>query len=285
MTDGGLFGPGLGGKDITPLREDLSNLAMVGEEVNQKLLAVNQELANMGEGQDIVALEQRKEYLEGAAQALQVLQESSAAMQEQGLFGTDTEQLGQPDLSESGLNPENFIMVQEAAMSAKEALSELQAEAAALASERFATEELLSMAEAADKSGQTMQQMPAKLQAYINSNNLVGKSNQDVVKSLKDKKAGLDNDAKALKDSATKQLTNWNALKNALKPGAEGKVKLDAAQFHVETGQTVGEFLHAAGIIEAGATGWFDADGTPLMAEADEAIAILEALIAELETA
>ena len=68
--------------DLTPLLENLSNLAEVEEEVYQKLLAVNEELENLGEGQDSTALQRTQELLLGAAMALQDIRNGNSAMEE-----------------------------------------------------------------------------------------------------------------------------------------------------------------------------------------------------------
>jgi len=58
---------GIAELDLTPLLGDLSNLAVAEDDVYQKLPAVNEEMATLGEGQDNTALERRRELLLGAA--------------------------------------------------------------------------------------------------------------------------------------------------------------------------------------------------------------------------
>ena len=171
---------------LPDLAEDLGNIDIVLAAINEGFGVLGEQGENVSES---LQFKMMWEHLEGAKQALLDIQEVNSAMQEQELYGMEPEK---PGLAESGPDPENFIRVQEAAGGAKDAIAELYAQAAALASEQSATDELLGMAEAAEKAGQSVGQMPKALQEYASKSTQTLKSNQDIVKSLKDKRQKIE---------------------------------------------------------------------------------------------
>jgi len=101
--------------NLTPLAEDLSNIDDVLAEVNQGLETLGQQSESMSQ---LPQFELMREHLEGAAQALQDIQDANSAIQEQGLYDIDREQ---PDLSETGISTEGYTEVEMAAIAAAEA--------------------------------------------------------------------------------------------------------------------------------------------------------------------